>query len=359
MPVPNCFLSNERILPRQTVPSEKVDAFLNFVSVSQDILAAEIAVSDTGANDATPFRKYPMVDNVDPSANAETAQGHLMIDNMSFLERALSGPYWTANETHGKNLRTFWGAVFEGYVNELMTRACAGTSVRYFPDPRQDGNPNIQICDGLLVTEDSVVMIESKANMFRADSKYSGDRARLLDEIEKKWVHNEKGSKKGVEQLSAAVRLLFDGAKPETIFHLVDWRKVKSVYLCLVTLDTLGGTIGMSALLNTFLPDTLDLSRYPKGFVSPLYCMDIASLERATAYFDTLTLPEIFRRWHEESPDLSAPLSMIELGESRQNLWVQAEWQDVARQIVPIIYPAVDMNDFFARARESYERMMK
>jgi hypothetical protein len=87
------------------------------------------------------------------------------------------------------------------------------------------------------------------------------------------------------------------------------WSKLKNVYLCLVTLDTLGGTIGMSALLNTFLPDTLDLSRYPNGFISPLRCLDIASLERATVYFDTLTLPEIFQRWSMESPDLSAPLS--------------------------------------------------
>jgi hypothetical protein len=191
--------------------------------------------------------------------------------------------------------------------------------------------------------------------MFRADSKYRGDRTRLLQEIEKKWVHNEKGSKKRVEQLSAAVRLLFDNGKPETIFRAVEWSKVKNVDLCLVTLDTLGGTIGMSALLNTFLPDTLDLSRYPDGFISLLRCLDIASLERATAYFDTLTLPEIFQRWSMESSDLSAPLSMIELGAPRQNPWIQGEWEDVARQIVPLIFPGANMDEFLAGAMKSYE----
>jgi hypothetical protein len=37
--------------------------------------------------------------------------------------------------------------------------------------------------------------MEYKASMFRADSKYRGDRRRLLVEIEKKWVRNEKGRK--------------------------------------------------------------------------------------------------------------------------------------------------------------------
>ena len=341
------------------VPIDKVNAFLNFVSVAPDVLAAEIAQTDNGANDATAFRKYAMVAFAEPHSSPGNVDRYLMIDNMSFLERALSGPYWTANETQSQNLRTFWGAVFEKYVNELLSRACAGTKAQYIPDPRPDDNPNIQICDGLLVTEDSVVLIESKANMFRADSKYRGDRARLLQEVEKKWVHNEKGSKKGVEQLSAAVRLLFDDGNPETIFRAVEWSKVKNVYLCLVTLDTLGGTIGMSALLNTFLPDTLDLSRYPNGFISLLRCLDIASLERATAYFDTLTLPEIFLRWSTESPDLSAPLSMIELGAPRQNPWIQAEWEDVARQIVPLIFPGTNMDEFLAGAKESYERDLR
>lgn len=216
-----------------------------------------------------------------------------------------------ANEAHSENLRTFWGAVFERYVNDLLSRACSGTNARLFPDPRQDRRPDVQICDGLLPTEDAVVLMEYKASMFRADSKYRGDKVRLLGEIEKKWVRNEKGSKKGVEQLAAAVRLLFDGNAPQTVFPNVEWSKIRRVHLCLVTLDSLGETIGMSALLNTFLPETLDLGRYPAGFISPLHCVDIASLERATAYFDTMTLPEILSRWLRLSPDLIASLSIV------------------------------------------------
>ena len=361
----NQIVLNPNLLPLRpgdfattAITPDKVHACLKFVSVLPDEIAKEIIASDNGANDATPFRKYPMVQHIDPGESG-SPEAHLMIDNLAFLEKAQTGPYWVANEAHSEDLRTFWGAVFERYVNDLLSRACSGTTARFFPDPRQVGNPDIQICDGLLATEDVVVLMEYKANMFRADSKYRGDRVRLLKEIEKKWVRNEKGSKKGVEQLAAAVRLLFDGDAPQTTFPNVEWVKIRRVHLCLVTLDSLGETIGMSALLNTFLPETLDVTRYPTGFVSALHCLDIASLERASAYFDTMTLPEILSRWLQLSPDLTASLSMVNLGSPRQNRWIQFEWESIGRQIVPVVFPEADMDQFFAGLRENYERTLK
>lgn len=97
-----------------------------------------------------------MVQNQEPESPSEEDQGHLMSDNMAFLERAISGPYWTANSDHSKNLQSFWGAVFEGYVTELLTRACAGTNAQFFADPRQGGDASVQICDGLVVAGESV-----------------------------------------------------------------------------------------------------------------------------------------------------------------------------------------------------------
>jgi hypothetical protein len=361
----NQIVANPNLLPlkredfaQTAITSDKVDACLKYVSVLPDELKREIIMSDNGANDATPFRKYPMIQHIDPEAGG-SYEAHLMIDNLTFLEKAQTGPYWVANEAHSEALRTFWGAVFEKYVNDLLNRSRSGTNTRFFPDPRQDARPDVQICDGLLATENAVVLMEYKASMFRADSKYRGYTVRLLREIEMKWVRNEKGSKKGVEQLTAAVRLLFDGNSPQSVFPDVNWSKIERVHLCLVTLDSLGETIGMSALLNTFLPETLDITRYPAGFISPLHCVDIASLERATAYFDTMTLSEILSRWLQLSPDLTASLSMVNLGAPRQNPWIHSEWEIIGRQIVPIVFPGADMDEFFAGLRENYERTLR
>ena len=361
----NAVVSNPELLPlrradfaQTALTPEKVEAFLKFVSIAPEQLKSEILQSDAGPNDATPFRKYPMVQHVDARIE-EVPEAHLMIDNLTFLERAQTGPYWVANENHSQNLRTFWGAVFEQYVNDLLSRACTATASRFFPDPRQHGKPDVQICDGIIATENAVVLMEYKASMFRADSKYRGDRHLLLREIEKKWVRNEKGSKKGVEQLAAAVRLLFDGKNPLSIFPEIDWSKIARVHLCLVTLDTLGETIGMSALLNTYLVEGLNLTNYPQGFICPLHCVDIASLERVAAYFDTISLPELLSRRLQFTTDFSASLSMVNVANARLNPWIESEWEAIGRQIVPVVFPGADMDQFFAELRENYERTVR
>ncbi len=335
------------------ISEAKVQAFLRFVSISSDELKAEILQSDNGPNDATPFRKYPMVAYGEPPMEPGKT-GYLMIDNLTFLEKAQTGPYWAANEVDGENLRTFWGAVFENYVNDLLARACVGTASTFFPDPRQEGKPDIQICDGILVSHNTVVLLEDKASMFRADSKYRGDRARLLKEIEKKWVRNERGSKKGGEQLAAAVRLLFDNGNPSAIFPKIDWSKIERVHLCLVTLDSLGETIGMSALLDTYLAESLDLKQYPSGFICPMHCVDIASLERAAGYFGSRSLADMLDLRLQLSSNRSASLSMVSLGSPKLNPWLESEWEAIGRQIVPLVFPDVDMDAFFAGMRKNY-----
>jgi hypothetical protein len=185
------------------------------------------------------------------------------------------------------------------------------------------------------------------------------DPERLRKEIEKKWVHNQKGSKKGVEQLAAAARLLFDGKSPQSVFPRINWSNIKRVHLCLVTLDTLGETLGMSEFLDTYLLENLDLTRYPQGFIYPLHCVDVGSLERLAAYFDSTSLVESLARRPRITPSLTAPLSMVTFAMPPWNRWIESEWQTIGRQFVPIVFPGVDMDQFFAGLRENYERVVK
>jgi hypothetical protein len=244
------------------------------------------------------------------------------------------------------------GAVFERYVNELLSRACSGTKAKFLAHPRSVDDPSVQICDGLLATADSVVLIEYKSSMFRADRKYSGNTTQLLEEIERKLVRNkDKGSKKGVQQLAAAVELLFKDSNAQEILPDIAWTDIKTIHLCLVTLDSIGETIGMSALLNTHLCEGLDRSRFPNIDIRPLCCLDIASLERVTGYFKSMTLPDIFGRWLRLSADLVASLSMVQLGKPEQNPWLRSEWEDIFRHIVMLLFPNADPEEVIAGAR--------
>lgn len=222
-----------------------------------------------------------------------------MMDNLFFLEKIQTGPYWNANAIYGLRLRKFWGAVFEKYVNELMRQACAGTKSLFIPDPRPSDDPNSQICDGIVISDHSVVLMEYKSSMFQADTKYTGNYSTLADEIEKKFVHDkEANQKKGVWQLSEAVQKLF-GPRAAIVLPGINLKTVKRVYLYIITLDSIGATIGMSPFLNTFLDERLDRRAFPSVRIRPLFCSDISTLETVTGFFATSSLPQILERWWE------------------------------------------------------------
>jgi hypothetical protein len=304
-------------------------------------MAQELRAKDNGPNDLTIFRKYPLVQQF-YNLHLKTAWcGFLMMDNVFFLDKVLTGPYWKANATYGQRIHRFWGSVFEKYANELMRRALAGTNSQYIPDPRPVNNSNVQICDGLVFTGDSLVLMEYKGSIFRADTKYSGDHVALASEIEKKLVQDhESKNKKGVVQLAEAVKTLF-GPDGPNLFPQIDLNKIKHVYLYIVTLDTIGGTIGMSAFLNTFLDEMLDRSAYPSIEIRPLFCSEIEALEDITGLFAKISLPQILERWFESNPTLIAPLQAIDFSGLgfKENEWLRAEWLAIYKNMVRVLFP--------------------
>jgi len=170
-------------------------------------MARELRKKDEGPNDFTIFRRFPLVQQYYNLHLTSAWFGLLMMDNLFFLEKVQTGPYWHASALHGLKLRKFWGAVFERYVNELLTQACAGTNCIFLPDPRPTNNMSKQLCDGIIVSGDSMVLMEYKSSIFRADTKYGGDPVALAEEIENKLVHDkEADERKGVEQLAEAVK---------------------------------------------------------------------------------------------------------------------------------------------------------
>jgi hypothetical protein len=323
------------------IKREKVSAFLDSLASTPARMASEFRQKDNGPNDFTIFRRFPIVQQFYNLHLTTAWCGFLMMDNLFFLEKVLTGPYWCASALYGLKLRKFWGAVFEKYVNELMQRACAGTQSRFIPDPRPVGRPDLQICDGMVVSGDSLVLMEYKSSMFRADTKYSGNHMALTAEIEKKLVADkESASRKGVLQLSEAVRTLF-GPQGTNVLPELDLTQIKRVYLYIVTLDSIGGTIGMSAFLNTFLYQQLDRSAFPSIEIRPLFCSEIEALEIITGYFAKTSLPQILEEWFISNPSLTAPLQAIEFNglSWHKNEWLSDEWISIYKNMVRVLFP--------------------
>jgi hypothetical protein len=331
------------------IPYEKVSRFLDSVSGSPEELASELAMRDQGPNDLTVFRKFPLVQQYYNLHLTTAWFGLLMMDNILFLEKINTGPYWNANARQALKLRTFWGSVFERYVNELLREACKDTNSTFIPDPRPEGQSR-QLCDGIVVAGDAMVLIEYKSCMFRADTKYSGSYTVLAEEIENKFVHDkEANERKGVEQLAEALKKLF-GRDSTIRLPEIQIDRIRTVYLLIVTLDSIGGTIGLSPFLNTFLKERLDTAEFSPREIRPLFCLDIEELEVATEHFEAFSLPEILEHWFSENPTLTAPFSAIQVTNDRwkPNRWLTAEWRSIYKRIVTILFPGRDPEEALA-----------
>jgi hypothetical protein len=326
------------------IPYDKVRRFLDSVSNSPAMIAGELEKGDNGPNDFTVFRKFPLVEQLYNPHLTTAWFGFLMLDNLFFLDKVQAGPYWNANDLYALKLRKFWGAVFEKYVNELLRQSCAGTTSIFLPDPRPPSAPSTQLCDGIVVSGDAIVLMEYKSSMFRADTKYGGRDAALAKEIENKLVYDrEAKERKGVGQLAEAVKKILGKGAPLSLPG-IDLGIVKRVYLYLITLDSIGGTIGISPFLDTFLQERLTHEEFAHLEIRPLFCSDVAALENISGCFAGRSLPAILEQWFTENPSLTAPLVMTHIPDSlwRGNEWLRQEWNSIFKRIVTILFPGKD-----------------
>jgi hypothetical protein len=115
----------------------------------------------------------------------------------------------------------------------------------------------------------------------------------------------------------------------------------------------------MSALLDTYLTESLDLTRYPAGFIRPS-TVSTSRVSNALRYFATLSLPEMPSMRLQLSTDRSGePVDGRIRHSSTGFPGSVVEWEAIAREIVPLVFPDADMDQFFAGMRENYERVAR
>jgi hypothetical protein len=291
---------------------------------------------DHGANDFTIFRKKPLI--------AE-GFGILPTDVLFVTEKFESGPYWRVSDSDrgiGDRLRRFWGGVFEAYVNDQLATAAARSGTLFFSDPRWGDDPSAQVCDGILIEGDVVVLLEYKASMFTARAKYSGRYKTLRDEIITKLIRNEdRKKKKGVEQLAYAVKRLSGNDASAAAVKGVDLSRMQRLYPLLVTLDDLGGSLLMSRFLQGYFKKFLGHDSHGTNKTQPLLCTNVESLEQVLPYLDIYPLSGFLQHWLNVDPNLMATL-LAHLPDglpARRNDLLYQEWQRLSEQFEVRLFP--------------------
>jgi hypothetical protein len=327
-----------------SIPLSKRSKFVATVSATPAMMKRELIRRDFGANDFTIFRKFPAIEQWYNPHLKSFWIGHLLMDNHMLIEKQLAGPYWCAFGKYRERFTRFWGKVFEKYVDDLLANSCAGTTARFIPNVRDPKDPSRQICDGLVIDGNQIVIIEAKASIFSADAKYSGNFALLTEEIDSKLVRDkDSGKKKAGIQLADAVTTLT--TDPGVLLSLgVDLSTISEVYPLAVTLDGIGGAIGISSYLGLAFQEALAIDPRYKEVVRPLGCVDIEGLEFMTEHFHSESLAGLLKRWHEFNPPLFMPFVATPMNgiPRKLNPWLKKAADDQFKSAIRILFPDRD-----------------
>jgi hypothetical protein len=285
----------------------KILRLFDFCSSSMDRAKQEILKRDFGFNDVTALRTHPVINRWWNVGLTNQWCGHVILDPIFLSNKALTAPYWISSKKYGDAFRRFWGDLFEDYMNQFMVALCRDTQMIYIPDPRAgDGR---QICDGMIIEGDTAILFEYKSFMLSAEAKYHNVPQVLQEALTRNLVQNSKGKPKGARQLSAAVETLFN-SDLHSDERATSVANVKTVIPCIVTLDSVGGAIG----INGFLQHHWTLTRAVDVEVLSICCIPIDTLEKKSGTLRKHSFGTVLKRWMQINPSMGTPLGQMELG---------------------------------------------
>jgi len=277
---PSSFALNAGWFRTSSVPSNQLDAFLTDVSGSVDELAGLATKFNRGIADFTVFKERPMYrdgDNFYPV-------------DLSFLaEKCDSGLFWRIHDSLRPEQKplfhSYWGELFQRYVNWLLTNAIDQHRNRFTASPHYANRAADEICDGIVLCGNGAVLLEYKGSTFTAQAKYDGDLDLLKEEIDRKLVRA-----KGVGQLRRAVTRLF-GKMPEQMKEL-NVSFIPRIFPLLVIRDDIGGALMLNAYLNKHFEADLRRKELSTS-VAPLICISADHLESVAGFLKTKRLTDI------------------------------------------------------------------
>ena len=254
------------------------------MSANADALSKAVTEKNPLANDFTNFRNKPLFADV----------GYFFpLDVAILAEKFDSGPFWRVHEhipaeDRGR-FHSFWGNVFEDYINWLFIQCIDGKRNQFYPNPKYADRPTEQVCDGIMVCGRSAVLIEYKSSTFTVGAKYGGNPKELENDLRKKLVGTPE-SRKGVYQLADAVEKLCRHENPDKI-EGVDMTQVTTLFPLIITRDDLGSALGTNAFLNLHFQELLRGKRFARS-VTPLFCLSADDLEKLSAYLPDTPLAD-------------------------------------------------------------------
>jgi hypothetical protein len=304
-----------------SIRSEDLNNFFAYMSADAANFSAEVRTKNPHRNEFTILRNKPLFDD-----------GGLYrpLDLSMLADKMESGVFWSVNGQVEPKKRdqfhAFWGEVFERYASWLIGSSVDGEVNKFFPNPRYS-KKDLEVCDGIVLSGTSAILIEYKGSTFTANGKYGGDASVLDAELKKKFVGTV-AARKGVRQLADAIDKLF-GRNAHDQLSGIDLAKIENVIPVLLTRDDIGSAFNSSAYLNFQFQELIRGTDFTRT-VSPLSAVSVDDFERLAPYLVDVSLHDILMARLNGDKDLVFPFwlgdnTVLSKLESRPSALLTAE----------------------------------
>ena len=295
-------------------------------------LALEVERTPSLPNEFLLLRKYPLL---------KIDENRIMCIDIGFLlDKLETGVFWiihgqlNAEESGGgKKIIDLRGQVFEDYTASIIKRALSDTEVcaeRYILRPRYDQKEQTECTDIAVLGDDTLILLECKAPLLSAKTKFSGDFCNLYDGIKCNAI-------KGVKQLWTAIQTLaHTNTTQRGRVEGIDISQVRKIYPVLILSDRIFSFPYMNRFLDsefTRLVTRNDLKEHLE--IVPLTVLTIEDLESLEPYLSDIPFHAHLDDWITQffSINKSLPfneyLRRLREREMRHNTYMEHE----ARQI--------------------------
>ena len=248
------------LVPDLTPLYEKL---LPHICISIGALKSEAENFTRFKNEFLLWRRYPLV-----KINEDRI---LCIDFGFLLEKLQTGVLWIIRDQlekqhkgGGQKIIGLWGDIFEDYTASVVTRGI-DTQIppleRCLTDIEYDEKEKKECTDIAVCGKDTLILLECKSPILRAETKFSGDSGKFDMELKNKIIEGETPEKaRGIKQLCNAIQSLFHANKTQRKnIRKIDISKIKKIYPVLVLSDRMFSV----PLMNRYLD--LEFERLMKG----------------------------------------------------------------------------------------------
>jgi hypothetical protein len=296
---PEALIVRKTFFQKSAVPIDQVEQFFAKLAVPEAALVQRITKvsSNRPADDFTIFQGSPFVE-IAPDVFTCVDPGFL-------VEKAGRGLYWTMfmelPEEQRLRLASFWGAIFEEYVNSIL-RESYSAGGRFIPGPRfASGEAAFDAC---LVEGGRLMVFEHKSSTLRADCKYCGDVEKLKRELHLKFVEGDDEGAKGVAQLSRGLIRFLRGEPIDGISS----NDVRQVYPVMVCLDSSVEVPLMGRYFSEQFRAGFPRREF-RQIVTPLFTLSVADVENLLGYLHQFRLSDIFDSFYGANRSMLGSIS--------------------------------------------------